>query len=48
MTEPDSLTPLYKSRAAHLSWANTEDRTARTAKARRAAEARFLKMAPRR
>jgi hypothetical protein len=41
----DSLTSLHKSRAANLSWANTPDRTARTAKARRAADDRFLRMA---
>ncbi|MGO9381126.1 MAG: hypothetical protein ACLP4W_03275 [Mycobacterium sp.] len=31
--------------AADVSWANTPDRAARTANARRAAEARFLEMA---
>jgi hypothetical protein len=45
VTEPNSLHSLRKSRAAHLSWAATEDRPARTAKARRAADDRFLKMA---
>ena len=30
------------SNAAHTSWANTEDRTARTAKARAALERKFL------
>lgn len=32
---------LHMSAAAHASWANTGDRTARTAKARAAAEKRF-------
>ena len=31
--------------AAHASWANTEDRTARTAKARAALERKFLEAA---
>jgi len=31
--------------AAHLSWANTEDRTARTAPARAALDAKFLEQA---
>jgi hypothetical protein len=31
--------------AAHTSWANTRDRTARTANARKAAEDKFLKQA---
>ena len=31
--------------AAHTSWANTEDRTARTAKARAALERKFLEAA---
>ena len=31
--------------AAHESWAQTQDRTARTAPGRRAADARFLKLA---
>lgn len=31
--------------AAHTSWANTENRTARTAKARAALEAKFLEQA---
>lgn len=30
---------------AHISWANTEDRTARTAPARRALDAKFEKLA---
>lgn len=30
---------------AHISWANTEDRSARTAPARRALEAKFLEQA---
>ncbi len=38
------LTSLQASIAAHISWARTEDRTARTAPARRAAEARFEKL----
>jgi hypothetical protein len=36
---------LGMSMAAHLSWANTEDRTARTAKARATFQARFLEQA---
>lgn len=40
MADPDRLTPserkLRASLAAHTSWANTEDRTARTAAGRRA------------
>lgn len=36
---------LAKSIAAHLSWANTEDRTARTAPARAALEEKFLEQA---
>lgn len=41
----DAERRLAASMAAHTSWANTEDRTARTAKARKAAEDKFLKMA---
>jgi hypothetical protein len=40
-----SAESLAKSMAAHVSWANTMNRTARTANARRAADARFLEMA---
>jgi len=36
---------LVASIAAHTSWANTEDRTARTAKARAALAAKFLEQA---
>lgn len=36
---------LLSSIAAHSSWANTEDRSARTAPARRALEAKFLDQA---
>lgn len=36
------LTTLEARAAAHASWANTIDRTARTANARRALEAKFL------
>lgn len=32
-------------RAAHISWANTDDRTARTAPARAALQAKFLEQA---
>ena len=43
------LTPVERSLrgkiAVETSWANTEDRAARTAKARRASEARFLEQA---
>jgi hypothetical protein len=41
----DSLNSLRNSRNAHLSWAKTADRAARTAKARRAANDRFMKLA---
>lgn len=36
---------LVASIAAHTSWANTEDRSARTAPARRALDAKFLEQA---
>jgi hypothetical protein len=36
---------LQASAASHLSWANTEDRTARTAKARAAMDQKFLDQA---
>jgi hypothetical protein len=43
---PDDPTlPLKRSRASDLSWAATEDWSARTAPARRAAEERFLTLA---
>jgi hypothetical protein len=45
LTKPDSLVSLIKSRAVDISWANTIDRTARTAPARKAADARFLEQA---
>lgn len=38
-------TSLVASIAAHTSWANTEDRSARTAPARRALDAKFLEQA---
>ena len=41
----DPLLSLQRSRASDLSWAQTEDWSARTAPARRAAEDRFLKLA---
>lgn len=43
--KPDPLLSLKKSRAADISWGNTEDWPARTANARRAADDRFLKLA---
>lgn len=45
MPDPDPLLPLKRSRASDLSWAATEDWSARTAPARRAAEDRFLREA---
>lgn len=42
MPIPASEQALAKSIAAHTSWANTEDRTARTARAREAMEQKFL------
>lgn len=41
----DAERRLHASIAAHESWANTRDRTARTAPARRALEEKFLKEA---
>lgn len=41
----DSERRLRSSLAAHTSWANTEDRSARTAPARRALDAKFLEQA---
>jgi hypothetical protein len=45
LPKPDPLVSLTKSRAVDISWANTVDRAARTAPARRAADARFLEQA---
>jgi len=49
MPQHNSLTPAERALraqiAAHESWANTEDRPARTAKARRAFEDKFLEQA---
>ena len=45
MSEPNSDVSLAKSMAADMSWANTPDWAARTANARRAADARFLALA---
>ncbi|OBH22495.1 hypothetical protein A9X03_15390 [Mycobacterium sp. E1715] len=42
---PRSVDSLQHSMASDVSWANTIDRTARTAPARRAADARFLALA---
>lgn len=39
---PDSLRSIAGSLGGHISWANTSDRTARTAPARAALEAKFL------
>lgn len=44
-TETSSERRLRSSIAAHESWANTENRSARTAPARRALEAKFLEQA---
>jgi hypothetical protein len=41
----DAETSLQAKIAAHTSWANTPDRTARTANARKAAEEKFLTQA---
>jgi hypothetical protein len=41
----DRQVSLARSRAANLSWARTEDRTARTLKGRLAFEAKFLEQA---
>lgn len=43
--QPDSLLSLKRSYAADVSWGRTEDRPARTANARKAADARFLALA---
>ena len=45
MTTPQNERTLRASIAAHESWANTEDRSARTAPARRALDAKFLEQA---
>jgi hypothetical protein len=45
MTAIDSELSLLGRLAAHESWANTEDRAARTAPARRALDAKFLEQA---
>lgn len=45
MSEVPTEVRLQASAMAHLSWANTDDREARTAPGRRAAEERFLKLA---
>lgn len=45
MPVPSSESSLAASIAAHTSWANTEDRAARTAPARRALEDKFLEQA---
>lgn len=42
---PNDFRSLSASIAAHTSWANTEDRSARTAPARRALDAKFLEEA---
>ncbi len=42
---PDPVRQLTGSIGAHTSWANTTDRTARTAPARAALEAKFLEQA---
>lgn len=42
---PDPLLSLRNSRASDISWGKTTDRAARTSKARRAFEDRFLKLA---
>lgn len=42
---PDSTASQWGSIGAHISWANTEDRTARTAPARAAHEQKFLDQA---
>lgn len=44
-TRTDSERRLAASLASHTSWANTEDRSARTAPARRALEEKFLREA---
>lgn len=45
MTDTPSERSLIASIAAHTSWANTIDRTARTSKARAALDAKFLSQA---
>jgi hypothetical protein len=45
LSEHKSADSLAKQMAAHASWGRTVDRTARTANARRAADARFLALA---
>lgn len=45
MSPSPSEQQLIGSIGAHLSWANTRDRTARTAPARQAFEAKFLEQA---
>ena len=45
MKIPKSAGSLAKSMAADVSWGKTDDRSERTAPARRAAENRFLKLA---
>jgi hypothetical protein len=45
LSEHKSAQSLAKSMAAHASWGKTSDRAARTANARRAADARFLALA---
>lgn len=42
MPKPSREQALVASIAAHMSWANTEDRSARTAPARRALDQKFL------
>lgn len=42
MSEPDPYLSQLGKIGAHVSWANTTDRTARTAKARAALDAKFL------
>lgn len=45
MAKSSSEASLHASIAAHTSWANTENRTARTAKARAALDQKFLDQA---
>jgi hypothetical protein len=44
-TDDATIRSLTASAAAHISWANTTNRTARTAKARAALDAKFLAQA---
>lgn len=44
-TAPDPIASQYGKLGAHISWANTTDRTARTASARAALEQKFLDQA---